>query len=513
MAPDRVIIVGAGVAGLVAAIDLARRGARVHVVERAPEPGGKMRGVGVADRVVDGGPTVLTMRWVFDELFADASLSFEERLRPRRAEILARHAWPDGARLDLFSDLDRSRDAIAEVFGPREAEGYVRFSREAEAIFGTLDASFLRATRPSPIDLTRTLGLSRMGELFRIRPFATLWRALGDYFADPRLRQLFGRYATYVGSSPFRAPATLMLIAHVERAGVWRVDGGMAGLSHALAEAAVSSGAEIRCDADVARVVVEGDRLAGIELATGERLEADRVLLAGDAAALASGALGEDARRRGRVRPATERSLSAVTWNLVAETDGFPLVHHNVFFSDDYAAEFEAIFRAGRLPEPATVYVCAQDREAHAATDVDGAERLLCLANAPATGDRAEWTGEEIERWEQGIFEGLEQQGLTIARRSQATVRRTPADWHRLFPATGGALYGPSTHGWRASFARPGPRTRLPGLYLAGGSTHPGAGVPMAALSGRQAAEAILRDCASTGSRRATAIAGGTSMR
>ena len=161
---------------------------------------------------------------------------------------LARHAWGDGSRLDLYSDVDQSAEAIADFAGAREADGYRRFCKRAESIYRTLRDTFISGSRPGPVELATRVGLSRLPDLMGISPFTTLSRALEDHFSDPRLRQLFGRYATYCGSSPFLAPATLMLVAHVEREGVWIVEGGMARLAEALAELASARGADFDFD-------------------------------------------------------------------------------------------------------------------------------------------------------------------------------------------------------------------------------------------------------------------------
>jgi 1-hydroxycarotenoid 3,4-desaturase len=508
---DRIVIIGAGIGGLAAAIDCAARGFEVVVLERAAAAGGKLREVRAGTAAIDSGPTVLTMRWVFDELFEAAGARLDDRLTLAPCAVLARHAWSERERLDLFADVERSADAIGAFAGAGEARRYRAFCAETRRMYETLERPFLRADRPTPLSLVRRVGLAHAGALLGIRPFTTLRRALEGAFGDTRLRQLFGRYATYVGSSPFLAPATLMLIAHVEQAGVWMVAGGMQRLADALVDLATARGIRFRLGTAVRAISIEHGRVVGVELADGERIEAGAVVCNADAAALANGRLGAAAAAALPAPRARERSLSAITWSAVARARDFPLLRHNVFFARDAAAEFDALFAGGRVPDDPTVYVCAQDRMDREGASERGAERLLVLINAPADGDRHVYGAAEVEACEKRAFEVLARAGLRLACDRAALVATTPSDFERLFPATGGALYGTATHGWRASFRRPGARTACPNLYLAGGSAHPGAGIPMAALSGRRAAAAIAADFASTSRSRRAATSGGTS--
>ena len=512
MPRDRVVIIGAGVAALVSAFALAARGLDVTVLERRELPGGKMRQIAIGPARIDSGPTVFTMRWVFDELFAAAGRNFADHVRLQPLETLARHAWDENARLDLFADQERTLDAIGLFAGAADAEGYRAFCRDTKRIYDILEKPFLRAQQPSMSGLIGAGGFRGLMRLPQIKPFSSMWSALGQYFRDPRLQQLFGRYATYCGSSPYLAPATLMLIAHVEQAGVWRIEGGMHALAKALADGARSFGATIRYGQEVSEVLTGCGRASGVRLASGERIAADAVIVNADAAAVAGGLFGVNARRGAAVMSPKTRSLSAMTWSVAAKTGGFPLDLHNVFFSRDYHAEFDDIFRRDTLPNEPTVYVCAQDRDGTGLAR-DGEERLLVLVNAPANGDRHSYETAEVEQCARRTFQTLERCGLHIQRRQEMTRVTTPADFNRLFPATGGALYGRSSHGWTASFQRPGVRTRIPGLYLAGGSTHPGPGVPMAALSGRSAASSLVADLTSHGWSTPTAMRGGISTR
>lgn len=507
----RIVIIGAGIGGLACAIDAARAGFDVTVVERAPTVGGKMRQITPGSRPVDGGPTVLTMRWVFDELFADAGASLESHLPLRRVERIARHAWSDGARLDLFTDVDRSAAAIEAFAGAAEADRYRRFSAYTRRIYETVEGPFIRGGRPTPTTLLKARGLGVFGALKDIDSMRSMWRALGSHFTDPRLRQLFGRYATYCGGSPFEAPATLNLIAHVERIGVWRAEGGMFGVAQGLERLARALGVAFRFGEAVEDIEIEAGRARGVRLQGGERVRADAVVCNAGAAALTSGRLGDAGRHalpRSETPSAERRSLSAVTWAVEAETAGFPLDFHNVFFSDDYPSEFEDLFGRRRLPRTPTVYVCAQDRPG----DIEGPERLLCLVNAPAVGDRdGALSPEELDACEARTFEWMERCGLTVGRTAGGTIRTDPAGFEALCPGTGGALYGAAPHGWRSSLTRPSARTRVPGLYLCGGEVHPGAGVPMAALSGRRAREAIEADRPSIAPSTVAVTPGGTS--
>jgi 1-hydroxycarotenoid 3,4-desaturase len=494
MVKGKVIGVGAGVAGLVSALELARAGYDVQVFERQQTPGGKVRQIFAGGQPVDSGPTVFTMRWVFERIFGDAGKVFADEVRLKPLSILARHAWSERDRLDLFASVEESAEAIGAFAGPGEADGFRAFCARARDVYQTLEEPFIRSPQPTPISLAFSAGLRGLGDMWRISPFSTLWSALGDHFQDPRLRQLFGRYATYCGSSPFEAPATLMLVAHVEQDGVWIIEDGMHALAKSLEAIARENGARFVYGAEVEEVLTIAGRTSGVRLRSGDVVEAQNVIVNADSAAVAAGLFGPSVSSTVAQLRRDQRSLSAMTWSMNAQTSGFPLVRHNVFFSSNYQAEFDDIFRRSRLPREPTVYVCAQDRSDDPSEFHEGRERLLVLVNAPATGDTDRFTGVEVAECEERTFALLTRLGLDVDRSNAETVLTTPADFNALFPATGGALYGAASHGWMASFSRPGGKTRIPGLYLAGGSVHPGPGVPMAALSGWLAAAQLAVD-------------------
>ncbi len=491
MATHDVVIIGAGMGGLAAAALLAARGLPVTVIEKEPTVGGKIRQIPVGGQMVAAGPTVFTMRSLFEELFDDCGANFADAVPERQVSTLARHAWADGGQLDLHADRAASVDAISAFAGAEEGRAYAAFAAESARIWSTLDGAFLRRQKTDPIRLTLRLGLSRLGELQAIRPYQTLWSALAGQFKDPRLVQLFARYATYCGCSPFKAPATLMLIAHLESCGVWQVDGGLHRVAVAVAELAERHGARFRFGTAVSEIIVDRGRATAVRLETGERIEAAQIVANCDPSAIGSGLFGSAASRAVRPTHRAKRSLSAMAWALVAEANGFALEHHNVFFSGNYRREFDDI-ASGRIPTDPTVYVCAQDHGD--STAAKGPQRFQIIVNAPATGDHQPPTEPEIDQCESAMLNSLRSSGLSLRWKPDGHARASPTDYERLFPSTGGALYGRASHGPVGSFLRPGSRTRIAGLYLAGGATHPGAGVPMAALSGRLASEALLQD-------------------
>jgi 1-hydroxycarotenoid 3,4-desaturase len=505
-----VAIVGAGVGGLACALRCAAAGARVAVFERAPDVGGKMRVETVQGRPIDAGPTVLTMRSVFDDLFEAADLNLADYLTLHPLDVLARHAWPDGTQLDLHADLARSIDAVGQFAGAREAAGFAKFHARAANIWARVTAPFLDNPRPGVTAAVDQVGWSGLWSLMGIDWHRTLWSALSRDFRDPRLRQLLGRYATYYGSSPMLAPATLALIAAVEQAGVWRVDGGMAALSRALAGAVADKGGQVHTAAAVDEILVGSEGARGLRLADGTEIAARTVVVNASPYALAAGAFGEAVRGAVAVTP-QPRSLSAVTVCAVTRTRGLTPSYHTVLFSDDYPAEFEALFSDNRIPDEPTLYICAPDRVGEGPT---GDERLFCLINAPATGDHHDFSPEVtscLQRMQRLAARcGLE---LDLSEPSDSARRvvTTPNDFARRFPHTGGALYGDATHSFAAPLRRQGARTRIPHLHVVGGGVHPGAGVPMVAIGGRHAAQAALQDLRSMSGSRSAATPGGTS--
>ncbi|MEM8871335.1 MAG: 1-hydroxycarotenoid 3,4-desaturase CrtD [Pseudomonadota bacterium] len=505
---QNIAVVGAGIGGLSAALELSHLGANVTVIESATGPGGKMRTLPTEAGPVDAGPTVFTMGWIFDELFAAVGERFQDHVTLKPLDVLARHHWRNAPTLDLFADPDASRDAIGRFAGQRAVREFDSFSARARRLFDALYIPVMCAANPTPFSVARASlgnGPSLLRDLAPLKSFGAL---LDSSFTDPRLAQLFGRYATYVGGSPYLSPAVLALIWHAEASGVARIEGGMASLVRCLERLCRARGVQFRYETTVQQIVVRDGKTSGVALSGGDAIECPTVLFNGDPAALASGLLGPGPQKAAPARPRGRRSLSAWVWTFAAEVGHAPLEHHNVVFGDNSQAEFDDLFRVGRKPQDPTLYVCAQDRSAAA---VRGPERFQIIMNAPADGDICTPTEQEIRQCEARVFQRLTEAGLPLNPPVAENALTTPWDFAQLFPGTGGALYGTNPHSLMSTFHRPRARSEVPGLYLAGGGIHPGPGVPMATLSGRLAAAAIRADLASTSRSRRTAMPGGTS--
>ncbi len=488
----KAIIIGGGVGGLTAAIELASKQIEVDLIDPNSELGGKIHQTTYEGVMVDSGPTVLTMKWVFDSLFHRAGAELDDEINITQLDTIARHFWSKNEKLDLFSDRFRSAEAIKDFSNQEEADKFLSFCNLSSKVFQVLEPGFINNKRPSITQSGELIGLSGLKLLNSIGLLKNYWSSLGKQFKDPRLQQLFARYSTYVGSSPWSAPATLMLIPHVEMCGVWTVKGGIIELTRAMVKLCKKLGVRFHknfCE----EILTYKGHASGVRLSDGCSILAENIIFNGDINAISVGQLGSKVRSATKKTKQTDRSLSALTWVVQSKTNGLELSRHNIFFNEGYQNEFTEIFKKQQLPMKPTVYLCAQDRDDTEYT-IRNPERLFLLVNAPPVGDNSKITEMEYKQCQSSAVSLLNDCGLYIETKPECWIQKTPVDFHHQFPSTGGSLYGSKTHGWLAPFQRQTSRSRIPGLYLSGGSVHPGPGIPMATISGRLAAEALMVD-------------------
>ncbi|CAN5729208.1 phytoene desaturase family protein [soil metagenome] len=483
------VVVGAGVGGLAAAIRLQVAGHDVAVLERNTEPGGKLGARTIDGFTYETGPSLLTLPSVFEDRFTVAGRSLSDEVDLVRLDPLCRYRFPDDTTLDTRVD-PAATEAGIERWSPGSGPAWQAFHDRGARVWGVAQRTFFAGPMDAPRELLGRLRAPR--DLRTIDGVRTLHGRATRTFSDPRLVQYVDRYATYSGSSPFAAPATLACIPYLEQAhGVWYTRGGLGALGEALARTATASGVDLRLGAEVTAVETAGDRVTGVHTAHGERLAADIVVANADAHHLYTDLLPDQpARRRADRAP---RSSSGFV--LLIGVDGRTprLAHHNVAFPTDYAGEFTDLFERRRpVADPAVYVGCSAVTDPGQAPG--GAENWFVLVNAPAGGP-TNWE-READHYRDHLLEILVQRGWDLGGRIRHVAVITPADIAERYRSTGGSIYGTSSHGRRAAFLRPGNRGPKRGLYLVGGSSHPGGGLPLVALSGRIVADLVAEDLA-----------------
>ncbi|WP_442935178.1 phytoene desaturase family protein [Micromonospora sp. CPCC 206061] len=472
----RVVVVGGGVGGLAAAARVALAGHDVTVFERSSQVGGKLGRLARDGFVFDTGPGLLTLPQVYTDLLGPLDLV--------PLDPIVRHAFPDGTVLDSCRDPAAFGERIAAALGAGAAREWAGLWRRAERVWRAAWRDILRADVGSPLALAPLAW--RLRDLWAVRPGQTL-RGLG--VADPRLRMLVDRYATYAGADPRRAPAALLAVPYAEMAfGGWYLRGGLAGLADALLTRCLDLGVVVQTGARVTAIEAAGGRVRGVRVA-GDLVAADAVVSNVDALTTYRELLHTPS----RLARLADRSLAGFVLLLGVRGDS-GMAHHTVYFPRDYDAEFDAVFggpgrRARPVPDPA-VYVTVADDPA---VRPPGHEAWFVLVNAARHGTAASavnWRRPGLaEAYADRILDVLAERGADVRDRLVFREIRTPADLADGAHAPGGAIYGTA-----GSLTRTPNRGPVRGLYLVGGSTHPGGGLPMVLLSAEIVARMVVSE-------------------
>jgi phytoene desaturase len=477
----KILVVGAGLGGLAAAIRLAHAGHAVEVWEKNGEPGGKVKELNQDGFSWGTGPSLLTMPHVLREVFADAGERMEDHLDLVRLDSACRYFWTDGTIID---------EGAAFWQRPEVA----RFIEYARGIYELSGEAYL--SRP-PRDFWRAFtprNWSKLRHLGKVATTRTLAAEVERRIYDPHLRQIFLRFATYNGSSPYLTPATFNIIPYVEAEfGAWYVRGGMAKIAEALAALAQRKGVNFRFN-------TTATAWSGTEATAqnGTRTQADFLVCNGDVLGAQTGFLSSlftSAQREKTQRPPL--STSGFILFLGVKGRDARLGHHNIFFSDDYPREFDEIHRRKINPTEPTIYISVSARtdSMHAP---DGHDNYFVLVNAPARDLRQPWTFAETKAYRDLVIKRLERFGFPdLAERIVTESIFTSGDFAARDLAWHGSLYGWASHSIGTSLFRP--PLRAPGtrnVFFAGGTTHPGGGIPLVLLSGKMVADLIQREAA-----------------
>jgi phytoene desaturase len=477
----KIIVIGAGLGGLAAAIRLVHAGHAVEVWEKNSEPGGKLKALHVDGFTWGTGPSLLTMPHVLRELFVSVGERLEDHLELIRLDSCCRYFWTDETVIDEDATFWQ-RPEVARFID--YARGIYELS--GEAYLNRPPGDFWRAFTPHNWPKLRHLG--------KVATTRTLADEVERRISDPHLRQIFLRFATYNGSSPYLTPATFNIIPYVEAEfGAWYVRGGMPRISEALAALTRRMGVTFRFD-----TTATGWNGRELTAQDGFSTTADFLICNGDTLTARAGFLAHLFTKKER-RKTLAQPLSTSGFILFLGVRGRDprLGHHNIFFSDDYPREFEQIHRDQVNPDEPTIYISVSARSDpdHAP---EGHDNYFVLVNTPARDPARPWTKSEENAYRDLMLARLGKYGFDdLSGRIVAEGRFTPTDFATRDLAHHGALYGWASHSIGTSLLRP--PLRAPGtrnVFFVGGTTHPGGGIPLVLLSGKMVAELVEREAA-----------------
>jgi phytoene desaturase len=487
--PDKTIgIIGAGLGGLSAAIRLAKVGFQVSLFEKNSSLGGKMNQIQHDGFRFDTGPSLLTMPFVVDELFDFAGIDRNGCLEFERIDPICRYFYPDGTRFQAKSDLVSMLEEFEEIF-PEEKISYERFLNYTEKIFETTAEVFLFTPMHEIRKLINFKTLLLLFKSYRIDPFRTVNDAVENFFKDQRLVQIFNRYATYNGSNPYQAPATLNIITYVENVlGAYYIKGGMYRLIQELEKIAKQLGVHIYPETPVEKILVKDKQVSGIHI-NNELISFDYIVCNSDVVETFNHLIECEPRIQSQLQK-LEPSLSGLVflWSIRGTYED--LAHHNILFTNDYEKEFTQIFNELKPPDDPTVYISITQKSDPNHAPVDH-ENWFVLINMPYLTNDENWP-EITHKIRAAIFMKLRSHGIDIENKILSEKIITPQDFYDKYQSNRGSIYGLSSNSRNTAFTRPANRNRrLKGLYFASGSVHPGGGVPLALLSGKMVSDLI----------------------
>ncbi len=485
---QRVAVIGGGVAGLAAAARLAAQGYRVDLLEAASEPGGKMRDYQAEGFRFDGGPSLFTLPEVMEQLFADCGKKMSDYVTYDRLELVTRYFYPDGTQVNAWSSPERLASELEQKIGEPAAQ-VLAFLKRAAYMYRITASVFIERSLHDWRNLLRLSTFLRLFAIPRLGIFTSMYHFQKRWLRHERSLQLFGRFATYNGSDPYRAPGTLSMIAHVEQErGAFYPHGGMVALRDALHQLAIDLGVHIRVNTRADRFWIHEKRLKGLLLGE-EREVYPIVVCANDILQVQR----QQMPRKYSLKRflSQELSTSAVVFHWAVRGSFPQLDLHNVFFSTHYRREFQHLQR-GEIDFDPTWYVYISSKK-NPADAPSGFENWFVMANVPAQRDLP-WEA-LVERLREEAFDRLSK-ALGIDLKSLVNEQRviTPLEMERATGAVGGALYGPASNSRWSAFLRQANRDqRIKGLFYCGGTVHPGGGIPLCLHSAAITADLVAR--------------------
>jgi len=469
------VVIGAGIGGIAAAIRLAARGYRVDVYEANDYPGGKLRESRVSGYRFDMGPSVFTLPELIDELFILCGKDPRDYFTYSRLETNFKYFFEDGTCINAYADVERFAAEIGTKSN-EPAEHFRRYLKDIEEKFNITNEVFIEnSLHVFKNYLTRSV-LYGLLHFNRIDAFSSMYHTNRKFFKDPRLVQLFDHYASYVGSNPLVAPATLNLISHlVISRGAYVPDQGMYGMVKALVKLAEEMNVKFHYNTLVEEILVKDGRVTGVRLPQAEK-PYDIVVSNMDIYFTYHRLLPKLRKPRMILNQAKSSSIVGFYWGVKGTFSELGV--HNMLFAGDEQKEYEAVFDQHIISDDPSVYICVTAK--HIPGDAPaGCENWFIIVTAPSN-DGQNWNA-LVERARQSVFNKVRRMlGIDVAPLIACEQVLTPPEIEQRYRSAFGAVYGNSSNGKFAAFLRhPNFSRKVKGLYFVGGSVHPGSGIPM----------------------------------
>lgn len=487
-----VAVIGSGIAGLSAAIRLSLQGRKVVVFEKNIYTGGKITAFEKQGFRFDMGPSLFTMPQLVEELFELAGKTPKDYFQYHTHDEVCRYFWLDGKCLTLYPSVDRNVEAITTVFGKESGRRVRKYFDDARKKFELTAPFFLESSLHKAKTFLSPRVLKVISEIPRLGLFSTLDDQNKRYFKEPKLVQLFNRYATYNGSSPYQTPGIMQMISHLEHGmGTHFPVGGMHAISQSLTKLAQELGVQFELSSMVEHILVEENKVQGVMVNGTERMF-DLVVCNSDIKHAYHELLPKQVRRPKKTLAQEPSSSALIFYWGIGQT--FPEMDlHNIIFSEDYKEEFDHICSNGPFWKDPTIYIHISNR-----LEVDdapkGKDSWFVMVNVPY--DQGQDWEDIVRKVRRKLIERISSVlGKDIASLIETEEILTPTQIQQRTSSVGGALYGTSSNERMAAFLRHSNKSSsVKGLYFCGGSAHPGGGVPLCILSGKIAAEWIKED-------------------
>ena len=483
-------IIGSGLGGLAVAIRLARQGGKVRIFEKNPGPGGKLSSINMGEYRFDTGPSLLTLPEMVNELLSDAPENIKSLFNPRKLNKICKYYFSDGTVVDAPADPE----AFSRTFSCLTGERKINIDKYLKKVLKLYDLTapvFIFGNFHRRQELFQPKNLKVLFNLHSLNPLATMHGYNSRRFSNRNIIQLFDRYATYNGSSPYEAPATLNVIAHLEHnKGAFFPENGMYSITRALYEYALYLGVEFIFNIYVSRIMLEGKKVAGL-IAGNEEYESDVVVSDCDIFHLYEYLLPDIKAPAGSRKKSLSSSAIIYYWGMNIDTPALDL--HNIFFAADYREEFNCLFNKMTMHNDPTVYVFISSK----ATEKDapeGKSNWFVMVNAPCDNGQ-DWI-ELIAQTREKIIKKIESRlYFSIQDKIEEELIIGPPELEKNTLSTAGALYGNSSNSASSAFNRhPNFSKKIEGLYLTGGSVHPGGGIPLCLASAAIVEKEVLNE-------------------